>query len=91
MDNSGQTILSLMKSYHTPLHEPGFMSRPRLLFQHDHTKPHTACVVQTMSMFCQSPDLSPIEHSWDHLGQRIRRHPNPLMNRDQLVQALRQA
>ena len=35
------------------------------------------------------PDLSPIEHLWDHLGQRIQRRANPPMNRDQLVQVLR--
>ena len=38
----------------------------------------------------QCVDLSPIEHLWDHLGQRIWCRPNPPVYWYQLVQALRQ-
>ena len=78
---------------------PFFQHQPRLLFQQDIARPHTARVVKTffaannvnvLPWSSCSPDLSSIEHLWDHLGQRILRRTYPSMNRDPLVQALTQ-
>ena len=58
------------------------------LFQQDNARPHTARVVQqffdannvnVLPWPARSPDLSPIEHLFYHLGQWIRRRPNPPM------------
>ncbi|GFX60942.1 transposable element Tcb1 transposase [Trichonephila clavipes] len=47
-------------------------------FQQDNARPYTAKVLQdclhtvtTLTWAAQSPDLSPIEHIWDHLGWRV--------------------
>ncbi|GFX43573.1 uncharacterized protein TNCV_510221 [Trichonephila clavipes] len=47
-------------------------------FQQDNARPHTARVSQdclrtviTLPLPARSPDLSPIEHTWDHLGRRV--------------------
>ena len=51
------------------------------IFQHDNARPHTARHTQNIlrihnvSMLqwpARSPDLSPIEHLWDHLGRQAR-------------------
>ncbi|GFV12448.1 transposable element Tcb2 transposase [Trichonephila clavipes] len=54
------------------------------IFQQDPTRPHTARVSQdclgtftTLPWPARSPDLSPIEHIWDHLGRRVG-HPTSL-------------
>ncbi|GFW60625.1 transposable element Tcb1 transposase [Trichonephila clavipes] len=51
---------------------------PRALFQQDNARPHTARVSQdylhavtTLPWPTRSPDLSAIEHIWDHLGRRV--------------------
>ncbi|GFX01096.1 transposable element Tcb2 transposase [Trichonephila clavipes] len=48
---------------------------PGAIFQQDNARPHTArvsqdclCTVSTLPWPARSPDLSPIEHIWDHLG-----------------------
>ena len=78
---------------------PFLQHQPRLFGSKDNARPHTDHVVQQLFSAnnvnvlpwpTRSTDLSPIEHLWDHLGQRIRRRPNPRVIRDQLVQALRQ-
>ncbi|GFV28576.1 transposable element Tcb2 transposase [Trichonephila clavipes] len=54
-----------------------FMQRlPGAIFQQDNARPHTAkvsqkfmCTVITLLWPARSPDLSPIEHIWHHLGQ----------------------
>ena len=82
------TALRYINQVLRPVLLPFLQHQPRLLFQQDNARPHTARMVH-QCLQC-SRDLSPIEHLWDHLGQRIRRRPNPPMNRDRLVQALRQ-
>ncbi|GFV19037.1 transposable element Tcb2 transposase [Trichonephila clavipes] len=48
------------------------------IFKQDNDRPHTAMVSQdclhiitTVSWPARSPDLSPIEHIWDHLRRRV--------------------
>ncbi|GFV74298.1 transposable element Tcb2 transposase [Trichonephila clavipes] len=57
---------------------------PGAIFQQDNARTHTARVSQdclrtvaTLSWFARSPDLSPIEHIWDHLRRRVG-HPTSL-------------
>ena len=51
------------------------------IFQHDNARPHTARHAQNILRIqnvnvlqwpARSPDLSPIEHLWDHLGRQVR-------------------
>ncbi|GFV03769.1 transposable element Tcb2 transposase [Trichonephila clavipes] len=51
---------------------------PEAIFQQDNARPHTARVSQdclhtvtTLPWPALFPDLSPIEHIWDHLGLRV--------------------
>ncbi|GFX17453.1 transposable element Tcb2 transposase [Trichonephila clavipes] len=57
---------------------------PGVIFQRDNARCHMARVSQdclrTVTILlwpARSPDLSPIEHIWDHLGQRVG-HPTSL-------------
>ncbi|GFX88131.1 transposable element Tcb2 transposase [Trichonephila clavipes] len=57
---------------------PLMQRRPEVIFQHDNARPHTArksqdCLrtITTHPWTAQSPDLSPIELIWDHLGRRV--------------------
>ncbi|GFT06527.1 transposable element Tcb2 transposase [Trichonephila clavipes] len=57
---------------------------PEAIFQQDIAWPHTARVSQnclrtitSLPWPALSPDLSPIEHIWDHLGWRVE-HPTSL-------------
>ncbi|GFX02869.1 transposable element Tcb1 transposase [Trichonephila clavipes] len=56
---------------------------PGAIFQQDNTRLHTARVSQdclrtvtTLPWTARSPDLSPIEHIWDHLGWRVEHPPS---------------
>ena len=53
------------------------------IFQQDNARPHTARHTQNilridnvnvLQCSARSPDLSPIEHLWDHLGRQVREH-----------------
>ncbi|GFT33598.1 transposable element Tcb2 transposase [Trichonephila clavipes] len=58
---------------------------PRAIFQQDNARPQTARVSQdclrtvttTHPWYARSPDLSPIEHIWDHLRRKVG-HPTSL-------------
>ncbi|GFV84223.1 transposable element Tcb2 transposase [Trichonephila clavipes] len=57
---------------------------PGAIFQQNNARPHIArmsqdCLhtVTTLPWPARSPDLSPIEHIWDHLGWRVG-HPKSL-------------
>ncbi|GFU39851.1 transposable element Tcb2 transposase [Trichonephila clavipes] len=54
---------------------PLMQQLPGIIFQQDIARPHTGrmsqdCLrtVTTLPRPARSPDLSPIEHIWDHLG-----------------------
>ena len=61
------------------------------IFQHDNARPHTArhtqsilCIhnVNVLQWPARSPDLSPIEHLWDHLGCQVRERHDVNIIRD---------
>ena len=64
-----------------------FMQRNRpVVFQQDNVRPHVARVTQArlaaanvnvMPWPAMSPDMNPLEHIWDELGRRVRRHHAP--------------
>lgn len=66
-------------------------------FMHDNARPHTARVVTEyldevqITRFdwpARSPDLNPIEHVWDEMGRRLRRHAQAPRNSRELRQIL---
>ena len=68
------------------------------IFQQDNARPHVARHtmgvlrtnhVNTLDWPAKSPDLSPIEHLWDHLGRKVRER-NDVNNVADLERALRQ-
>ncbi|GFV61373.1 transposable element Tcb1 transposase [Trichonephila clavipes] len=66
-------------------HELSLMQQlPRAIFQKVNAWPHTAMVSQdcldtvtTLPWPARSPDLSPVEHIWDHLERQVG-HPTSL-------------
>lgn len=70
------------------------------LYQQDNARPHSARLttdylaqqnINVLRWPAFSPDISPIEHFWDQLGQRVYRGRQPPANRQQLIQALNRA
>ena len=70
----------------------------RLDFQHDNARPHTARHTQNILRIhnvnvlqwpARSPDISPTEHLWDHLGRQVReRHDvNNIRDLERALQA----
>ena len=68
------------------------------IFQHDNARPHTARHTQNILRIhnvnvlqwpARSPDLSPIEHLWDHLGRQVREchNVNNMRNLERALQA----
>ncbi|UYV84724.1 hypothetical protein LAZ67_X003220 [Cordylochernes scorpioides] len=67
-----------------PVTLPYLQGVPNALYQQDNARPHTACISQQALQDVQmlpwppySPDLSPIEHVWDHIGRRLHALPQP--------------
>ncbi|GFS78573.1 transposable element Tcb2 transposase [Trichonephila clavipes] len=65
-----------------PLVFPLLQRLSEVIFQQDNARPHTArglqdCLrtVTTLPWPSRTPDLSPIEHIWDHLEWRVRHPP----------------
>ena len=66
-----------------------------LIFQHDNARPHVARLVQDFPQAsavtvkpwpARSPDLSPMEHVWDHLDRQVRQWNHQPATRLQLLQ-----
>ncbi|GFX15013.1 transposable element Tcb2 transposase [Trichonephila clavipes] len=67
---------------------------PGAMFQQENARPHTARVSQdclrtvtTLPWPARSPDLSPIERIWDHLGRRVW-HPTSLYKLESRLQQI---
>ncbi|GFW79354.1 transposable element Tcb2 transposase [Trichonephila clavipes] len=67
---------------------------PGVIFQQDNARPHTTRVSQdylrtftNLPWPTRSPDLSPIEHIWDHLGWRVG-HPMSLKELEARLQQI---
>ena len=68
------------------------------IFQHDNARPHIARITrdylqqenEVLPWPAYSPDLSPIEHLWDHLGRRLANRNPKSGNRQQLMAALQE-
>ncbi len=83
----------------TPVVLPFLQRYPRTLFQQDNATPHTAIVtrdfleahnVNVLPWPARSPDMSPIEQLWDHLGRQVRRRQQPPLTRNALALALQE-
>ena len=89
-----------LSCYHIATHHRFVMRNNGLtLLQQDTARPHTARIttdflhqqaVKVMPWPSVSPDLNPIEHLWDELGQRVRDRPVSPQNLQQLEVALNQ-
>ncbi|GFX65031.1 transposable element Tcb1 transposase [Trichonephila clavipes] len=69
-----RNVHGILKPHGLPL----IQRLPGVIFLQDNAQPHTARVSQdclhtvtTLSSPALSPNLSPIEHSWDHLGRQV--------------------
>ncbi|GFT83926.1 hypothetical protein TNCV_2020081 [Trichonephila clavipes] len=71
---------------------PFLQGNPGAIFQQDNARPHVAktvrdfCSTQHMQLLpwpAYSPDMSPIKHVWDLVGQRLARDPRPATSKDE--------
>ncbi|GFV74423.1 transposable element Tcb1 transposase [Trichonephila clavipes] len=67
---------------------------PGAIFPQDNARPHTTrvsqdclCTVTTIPRPSRAPDLSPIEHIWDHLRRRVG-HPTSLSELEARLQQI---
>ncbi|GFX38211.1 transposable element Tc1 transposase [Trichonephila clavipes] len=73
---------------------PFLQDIPEAIFQQDNACPYVAktlqdfCTAQHMQLLlwpAYSPVMSPIEHVWDLVGQRLVRDPRPSASKDELL------
>ncbi|KAK7095045.1 hypothetical protein V1264_006506 [Littorina saxatilis] len=92
--NAQHYVQDILQPHALPL-----LAAPRVQFQHDNARPHTARLttnflaannVNTLPWPSLSPDLNPIEHAWDELGRRLNARVNAPPKTRQLFQALQQ-
>lgn len=87
--NAHRYLTEILEEHVVPF--MGFLGEDGI-FMHDNARPHTARFVTAfldevqITRFnwpARSPDLNPIEHVWDEMGRRLRRHvPPPQNSRD---------
>ncbi len=74
-----------------------FIHNHHLMLQHDNARPHVARIcthfleaenIPVLAWPAYSPDMSPIEHVWDALDQRIRQRVSVPANTQQLRTAI---
>ena len=91
---AAQYIQDILQPHVLPL-----MGTPGAVFQQDNARPHTARItvayfnnqnIRTLPWPSLSPDLSPIEHLWDELDQRLRVQNVPLATPDELFAVLQE-
>ncbi|GFX33592.1 transposable element Tcb1 transposase [Trichonephila clavipes] len=72
---------------------PFLQGLPGAVFQQDNARPHVAKTVKSyldsqqvllLPWPAYSPDLSPIEHVWDIIGERVARDLRPVVSTDEL-------
>ena len=98
------TIVGSLKAAHycneviDPIVLPYLRQRHAAIFQQDNARPYSARHtrdhlqqnnVHVLDWPARSPDLSPIEHLWDHLGQKVKGR-NDVNNVRDLARALHQ-
>ena len=84
---NGVTAQRCIDNNFLPVIHPFMAAHPGMKFQQDNARSHTAIIttqflqqdnIYLLPWPSMSPDLSPIEHLWDELGQRIKARPHPI-------------
>jgi hypothetical protein len=89
--------VEILEAYLLPLHEK--FPRKKFIFQDDGAPCHRAGYTDLWKKFHriddlrwvgQSPDMNPIEHVWDYMGNQLKKLINPPKNKLELESSLRE-